>query len=208
MVTGGVIAIVRRRKPRQDRAGQTAAHAPGGIQVVAHVAKGLEYKESAAAAGAVQRRIERIRRGLHPLGGPAAPRRERTGPRVGQALSHREAEVVALLAKGLRYGEIAAHVGIAARTVKFHAHSARIKSGVRDRTALLLWWQRTGAAANADPIRSLDNCIARAEQELETLRSAMRDRVARLEKELEAFKACLATAGEESQRTSYADARA
>jgi DNA-binding CsgD family transcriptional regulator len=58
------------------------------------------------------------------------------------AITHRETEVLDLLSRGLRDGEIAAVLGIALPTVKTHLRNLFLKTGQAGRTQLALWWQR------------------------------------------------------------------
>lgn len=54
-----------------------------------------------------------------------------------QPLSHRETQVRDLIMAGKVHKEIGAELGLAERTVKFHAINVYRKYGVRDRGALL-----------------------------------------------------------------------
>ena len=56
---------------------------------------------------------------------------------VAYCLTHREVEIVWLMASGLSNKEIAAHCGIAVQTVKDHLKHAYSKIGAHQRTALL-----------------------------------------------------------------------
>jgi DNA-binding NarL/FixJ family response regulator len=51
-----------------------------------------------------------------------------------QKVTPRELEILSLLAKGLRYKEIAAQLGISSSTVRAHLHSLYRKMGVGSRT--------------------------------------------------------------------------
>src|SRR6185503_11087329 len=56
-------------------------------------------------------------------------------------LTAREAEIVRMLAHGLRNKEVAAELGISEGTVKVHLHRIYEKLGVDGRVELLLWAQ-------------------------------------------------------------------
>jgi two-component system, NarL family, nitrate/nitrite response regulator NarL len=57
-----------------------------------------------------------------------------------RALSARQLEVASLVAEGYRDREIAERLGIAESTVSVHLQDAYAKAGVRNRTALAVWW--------------------------------------------------------------------
>jgi len=59
-------------------------------------------------------------------------------------LTQREAEVLALVARGLANKQIARRLGISERTVKAHLTSTFQRIGVADRTQAALWAQRHG----------------------------------------------------------------
>jgi len=95
-------------------------------------------------------------------------------------------EICLLLAESTN-ADIAAALKISVRTVKFHLANALAKSGARNRTELLHWWTRKGdAVADLDPDPLVRGCIARIDRELGTVSSALRDRVSRIERQLEA----------------------
>lgn len=56
---------------------------------------------------------------------------------VASGLSSREVEVLALIARGYRYREIASLFEISPRTVKMHAAAVRKKTGVGSRWELM-----------------------------------------------------------------------
>ncbi len=71
-----------------------------------------------------------------------------TGPGDGEprggALSPREEEVLAAVARGLTNGEIAAELYVSLSTVKAHVANLMTKLGVRNRVELVIWAFRTG----------------------------------------------------------------
>jgi DNA-binding NarL/FixJ family response regulator len=75
---------------------------------------------------------------------PAEPGRQsasRLGPRRGSssALTRREAEVAALVARGLTNRDIAAQLFLSVRTVEVHVDHVLTKLGFRTRTQLAAW---------------------------------------------------------------------
>ncbi|MBV8530330.1 MAG: tetratricopeptide repeat protein, partial [Candidatus Eremiobacteraeota bacterium] len=80
------------------------------------------------------------------------------------SLTKREQEVLELLAVGMTNREIAAHLGVAARTVENHVERVLSKLGVSSRTRAILEAQRTGllgadiaAGADSAPATPLNN---------------------------------------------------
>ncbi len=73
---------------------------------------------------------------------PAAP--TPTRPQVLGALTQREAEVLALVARGLSNTEIAAHLVLAEQTVKTHVSRVFTKLGLRDRAQAVVLAYETG----------------------------------------------------------------
>ena len=61
----------------------------------------------------------------------------KAGPGMDR-LTPREHEIIALLAKGLRYKEIGVQLGISTSTVRAHLHSIYSKLGVGSRTEAVL----------------------------------------------------------------------
>jgi DNA-binding CsgD family transcriptional regulator len=61
----------------------------------------------------------------------------RTAP--GLPLTARELEVARLMTVGLRNKQIADRLFVSVRTVESHLRSARVKTGTRNRTQLMLW---------------------------------------------------------------------
>lgn len=59
-------------------------------------------------------------------------------PNPGAGLSQREREIVALLAKGFLYKEIAAQLGVSVETVRTHIHNIYEKLHVRSRTEAVM----------------------------------------------------------------------
>ena len=66
------------------------------------------------------------------------------GPRTGDALSRREAEVLALVGRGLTNAEIGERLFITPGTVKVHVARLLHKLGARDRVQLVIIAHRTG----------------------------------------------------------------
>lgn len=60
-------------------------------------------------------------------------------PRVGDSLSARERQVLALVAKGLANKQIGRALGISERTVKVHVGHVFRRIGVTDRTSAAMW---------------------------------------------------------------------
>jgi DNA-binding NarL/FixJ family response regulator len=65
--------------------------------------------------------------------------RRRHPPAQADVLTHREGDVLRLLARGLSNKAIAAELGVRETTVKTHLSSAFARIGVTDRTAAALW---------------------------------------------------------------------
>jgi len=59
-------------------------------------------------------------------------------------ITPRETEVAKLLAEGKRYQEVADDLGIAYETVVTHVKRLRLKLGVRTKTEVALWYQKSG----------------------------------------------------------------
>ena len=70
------------------------------------------------------------------LGDPVRP------PRSDSPLSARERQVAALIAGGLSNGEVAARLGVSARTAESHAEHIRDKLGFRSRAEIAAWAAR------------------------------------------------------------------
>ena len=74
------------------------------------------------------------------------PPGQRAGPEI-EALTPREAEVLALLAEGLANKSIAQRLGISERTAKFHVESILAKLGAESRSEAIVLAARRGMIA-------------------------------------------------------------
>ncbi len=121
---------------RAGASGFLLKHAPAAdlLHAVRVVAAG-----DALLAPAVTRRLIADFVAARPATAPAPPR-----PRVLEALTEREAEVLALVARGLSNTEIAAHLVLAEQTVKTHVSRVFTKLGLRDRAQAVVLAYETG----------------------------------------------------------------
>ena len=102
------------------------------------------YLTKDAGAGEIRDALERVMSGqaaidpavqhhlLHVITSPSATPAGRT-PQYPDGLTHREAEVLALIARGLSNAEIADRLVVSETTVKSHINHLFAKTGVRDR---------------------------------------------------------------------------
>ncbi len=82
----------------------------------------------------------RVARMLRELGAPVVPRGRRASTRAHPAgLTAREAEILGLLAEGLRNADIGRRLFISAKTVDHHVSAILAKLGVRSRTEAARW---------------------------------------------------------------------
>jgi DNA-binding NarL/FixJ family response regulator len=99
------------------------------LKSIRKVNAGELWLDRALTAGLVRQLADR------PIPAPRnLPRRDKP-----VALSHREREVTALVARGFRNGEIGEKLFISEQTVKNHMHNIFEKVGVRDRLELALY---------------------------------------------------------------------
>lgn len=102
-------------------------------EAIARVAAGQAYLDPAVQARLLDS-LGRVEPGAVPIG-PGS-----------EALTAREAQIVALIAEGLSNQEIAARLVLSEATVKTHINNAFAKLGVRDRAQAVTWAYRTGLA--------------------------------------------------------------
>ena len=92
-------------------------------------------------------------------------------PRIGRpaGLTEREAEVVALLARGLQTKQVARRLGISAKTADHHIQNAYAKIGVSTRAAAALrhaaWAHRLGRTPHRTVPRPLVALLAASERD-------------------------------------------
>lgn len=70
-------------------------------------------------------------------------------PQSGDVLTPRQAQVCALVARGLTNAQVATRLGLSERTVRKHVEDAFARTGCTSRTALALWWRSSGMVADA-----------------------------------------------------------
>jgi DNA-binding CsgD family transcriptional regulator len=85
------------------------------------------------------------------------------------ALTHREREILALVAEGLRTTAIAQRLGIAENTVKSHCTNAYRKIGARNRVEAARWYMANLAEPRAPESPALDAQIADLQGRLDAL---------------------------------------
>jgi DNA-binding NarL/FixJ family response regulator len=121
---------------RAGASGFLLKHAPAAelLHAVRVVAAG-----DALLAPAVTRRLIADFVAARPVTAPPAAR-----PRVLEVLTGREAEVLALVARGLSNAEIAASLVLAEQTVKTHVSRVLTKLGLRDRAQAVVLAYETG----------------------------------------------------------------
>ncbi len=103
------------------------------------------HSGAAIVAPAVTRRL--LDRFAHRLPGPADQRIGSRTELLG-GLTDREAQVLALVARGLSNAEIAAELVVTETTVKTHVHHLLSKLGARDRVQLVVLAYETGLAGS------------------------------------------------------------
>ncbi len=113
------------------------------------------YLTKDASAGQIRDALERVTSGqaaidpavqhhlLNAIASPAASPAEPT-PQYPDGLTHREAEVLALIAQGLSNTEIASRLVVSETTVKSHINHLFAKTGVRDRAQAVTYAYRHG----------------------------------------------------------------
>ena len=99
----------------------------------------------------IEKAVQAAARGEAPLD-PRAGRallQARTAPSPLDALSEREREVLALVARGMPNKLIARELAISEKTVKAHLTQVFRAIGVTDRTQAALWAERNGLSAGS-----------------------------------------------------------
>ena len=135
------------------------ARGGGERHEVGQVVVGVDAATLPAMPG-VEVALARARRALGAVGGPVAdevldPRagrallQDRTAPSPLDALSEREREVLALVARGMPNKLIARELAISEKTVKAHLTQVFRAIGVTDRTQAALWAERNGLSAGS-----------------------------------------------------------
>ena len=82
-------------------------------------------------------------------GTPAAGKPELPPQPVDCALTAREREVLALVAMGLSYKEVAARLNLSSRTIKYHMAEIMERLDLANRTQAITWWVQAGLAGGA-----------------------------------------------------------
>jgi DNA-binding NarL/FixJ family response regulator len=98
---------------------------------------------STADAGQILAAIKSVALGLSVLDPALAPETPEDDTPI-EELTHRESEVLRLLADGLGNRDIAARLSISEHTIKFHIHSILGKLGVASRTEAVTRGLRSG----------------------------------------------------------------
>jgi len=146
--------------PRDGFGDAVADAVEAGLPVVALLSSDGQAREAlgAGARGLVRRSapaprlaaaLGAVASGLWALDGDLGPALLRPAPAEGEAepLTPREVEVLALLAEGLPNRAIAARLGIAERTAKFHASAILAKLGAGSRAEAIVRAARLGLVA-------------------------------------------------------------
>ena len=119
-----------------------------GSEALAAGARGLAGRD--AGADRIAAALVAAAHGLVALDGALAPALLRRRPHASgeaEGLTAREAEVLALLAEGVSNKAIAARLGIAERTAKFHVESILGKLGAETRSEAIVIAARRGLVA-------------------------------------------------------------
>ena len=106
------------------------------IEAIRTIAQGNALLSPAATRGLIARYLT--------LDGPGVGRGRAAEPRILDALTEREREIVALIATGMSNAEIAEHLTLSPLTVKTHANHAMTKLGARDRAQLVVLAYQAG----------------------------------------------------------------
>jgi two-component system, NarL family, nitrate/nitrite response regulator NarL len=117
-------------------------------EALAAGARGVARRD--AGADRLAAALVAVARGLVALDAALAPGLVRARPRPApdaEGLTAREAEVLALLAEGLSNKAIAARLGVAERTAKFHVESILAKLGAETRSEAIVLAARRGLVA-------------------------------------------------------------
>jgi DNA-binding CsgD family transcriptional regulator len=96
-------------------------------------------------------------------------RARRPSAGLGDALTAREREILALVAEGERTAAIAQRMGIAANTVKSHCTSAYKKIGARNRVEATRWYMANLAQPRGSAASALGAQVADLQERLDAL---------------------------------------
>jgi DNA-binding NarL/FixJ family response regulator len=84
------------------------------------------------------------------IGAFASVRDEPVRPQFAEALTGRESEVLALIARGMSNAEIAETLGLSIETIRTHVKHVYMKTGARDRAHAVILAYETGLVPRSD----------------------------------------------------------